>query len=70
MKTRVKKNLVLELDEDELKFLRNLTKNSLGESESIKDRKIRISFFVETSRALGYNIKDDGTIIRTTKDNK
>jgi len=71
MKASTKKNLVLELDEDEITFIRNLTQNYLGEpgDETQKEKKLRLSFFVASSRALGYDINDDGSVNRVNSNN-
>lgn len=71
MKASTKKNLVLELDEDEITFIRNLTQNYLGEQgdETQKEKKLRLSFFVASSRALGYDINDDGSVNRVNSNN-
>ena len=62
MKTNIKKSLVLELEEDEIKFLRNLTQNYVGEGlETLKENALRLKFFVATSKALGYDMNEDGS---------
>lgn len=71
MKTYTKPNLVLELNEDELKVLRDCTQNfntSMYEdaeySEMPKEKSIRLKLYVEASRALGYDVNDDGSSTR------
>ena len=60
-----KKRLILKLEEDEIKYLREWTQNYLGDGEeSLKDKQIRKQLFVHCSRALGYEISDDGFIKR------
>ena len=57
------------LTKNELIYIRNLTQNYLGENpddEYPLDKTTRLSLFVGASRLLGYNIDDDGSIIRTT----
>ncbi len=51
----------VELTRDELEMIRDLSQNSQGE-ESERQNKIRLSLFVNSSRALGYNIDDNGSI--------
>ena len=68
MITSTKKNLVLELDETELRFLKDLTQNYNGEpgDETEKENKLRLSFFVAASKALGYDMNSDGSINRVS----
>jgi len=68
MKTSTKKNLVLELDETEIKFLRDLTQKYLGDpgDETDAEHKIRLDFFVVASRALGYDMNEDGSVPRSS----
>ena len=68
MKVSTKKNLVLELDETELRFLKDLTQNYNGEpgDETEKENKLRLSFFAAASKALGYDVSSDGSINRAS----
>jgi len=68
MKTlRKARTLTLELNEDEINFLRNYTQNYLGDDptmETEEETAIRLRFFVHSSRALGISMEDDGSIGR------
>jgi len=60
-----KKQLILKLEEDEIRYLKALTQNYLGDDEEpSKDKKIRTQLFVHCSRAMGYEINDDGSMKR------
>lgn len=67
MKLNVTKTWSFELNEDELRFLMGITQNYMGnpEDESEKDKKMRTTFFVNAARALGYDMKDDGSMNRS-----
>ena len=57
------------LTKNELIFIRDLTQNYLGldpDDEPFLEHKTRLSLFVGASRLLGYNMDDNGSIIRTT----
>lgn len=75
MKIYTKPNLVLELNEDDLKVLRDCTQNfntsiykDTEYSESPKEKSIRLKLYVEASRALGYDVNDDGSLSRMRED--
>lgn len=62
-----KPTLTITFDEYELNYLRGITQNycgSEGTDELDKDQVIRKQLFVAVSRALGYNMLDDGSINR------
>lgn len=60
-------SLTITLNKDELIYLSSITQNYLlGEIESAKHTAIRMQLFVAASRALGYNMQPDGSIIIRT----
>ena len=64
----IKQSLCITFVDDEIRYLREITQNYIGApSDEIEQHaKIRLSLFVAASRALGYDMKDDGTIDRTS----
>lgn len=60
--------LTITFDESELRYLRGITQNYCGSEitdELDKDQAIRKQLFVAVSRALGYNMQNDGSINRS-----
>jgi hypothetical protein len=53
----------VELSRQELEFIREMCQNPLGD-ESQTDRATRLKLFVGSSRILGWNMNDDGSINR------
>jgi len=67
IKPKEEVTLTLKLDEDDLKYLRGITQNYIGENpsdENQNDKRVRLALFVASSRALGVNMLDDGSITR------
>ena len=56
--------LTLTLNGEELAWLRDISQNSEPD-ESEQQSKIRLAFFVNTSRALGFAMNDDGSATRS-----
>ena len=57
----------VELTRAEVEMIKGLTQNYRGENpdlESTVEKKVRTNLFVGSMRLLGYNIKDDGTMLR------
>ena len=65
------KELILKLNEIELRYIREFTQNYMGELslESPEENEIRLNLFVVCSRALGYCMDAQGKIINK-KENK
>lgn len=64
---KIPKSVVtVELTMDEVEYIRNITQNYFGniEDEDTKSKEIRKSLFVGSSKILGFNMNDDGTINR------
>ena len=60
-----KPQLRLVMNEKEIKWLRDVSQNAVNQEESEQESKIRLEFYVHTSRALGYAVNDDGTANRS-----
>ena len=52
----------VELTLEEVEFIRGITQNPVDRDD--QDNNVRKSLFVGTSRLLGYNMSDDGIIVR------
>jgi hypothetical protein len=64
--TQPKTSFIVELTKEELEYIRNLSQNYQGnpENESNIEKKIRMNLFVGSSRLLGFDMNDDGSIKR------
>mgnify|MGYP006995669332 CR=1 FL=1 len=62
-----KRSITVTLNEEELKYLMDITQNSLvnPDDEPESETKLRLQFFVMASRALGYDTKEDGSMSRS-----
>ncbi len=56
--------ITVELNKEELTWLRDATQNEIAPGEPEHKTAIRLSFYVMASRALGYKMNDDGSVSR------
>jgi hypothetical protein len=56
----------VELTLEEVEYIRGLTQNGT-DNESLEQANLRRGLFVGCMRILGYNINDDGSMVRTNK---
>ena len=62
MKLIKSKNFEVELTSEELELIRGLTQNPPQHS-SEEEKELYLSLFVSSSRILGFDMNDDGTIV-------